>query len=251
MDNKTFLKILKTKSMTFTAQEIMQIMDEELEKDPSEMDTELIDMCVEALERGPVEKPAPKKHSGAAVRKILLVAAIVAAVAGMAIPVSARYVYNDESNKIVSFCADHFNIDLRNGETNAVVYSDRNNALVKELNENGFENVVLPSFILENGEVSYLEDGEDYILSEIKFNNQISGKICIIKYKGKDTAIPIGKSEFSKKYKSTKQLNQNGMDIVVFASSKDACISYMDRNTEYCVVIDNCSMEEAIKIAEF
>lgn len=52
MTIETFKEILNTKSMTFTAQEIMGIIDEELEKEPSEMDTGLIELCLDALNIG-------------------------------------------------------------------------------------------------------------------------------------------------------------------------------------------------------
>lgn len=51
MDKKTLLEILKTEPFSFTLREIEEIMDEELGKSPDDMDTELIDLCADILER--------------------------------------------------------------------------------------------------------------------------------------------------------------------------------------------------------
>lgn len=49
MSRETFLEILCEKSMTFTSSEILDIMNEELDKPIDEMDTNLIDNCLKAL----------------------------------------------------------------------------------------------------------------------------------------------------------------------------------------------------------
>lgn len=44
------MEILNEKSMTFTVKEIMEMLDEELEKPADEMDTGIIDSCLNTLE---------------------------------------------------------------------------------------------------------------------------------------------------------------------------------------------------------
>lgn len=50
MDIKTLKKILNEKTMQFTEAEIQNMIDEELEKPPEEMDTKFIDFCMDVLE---------------------------------------------------------------------------------------------------------------------------------------------------------------------------------------------------------
>lgn len=50
MDRLTLLEILKSKSMTLSLEDIQGIMDEELNKNPEEMDAELIDLCADVLD---------------------------------------------------------------------------------------------------------------------------------------------------------------------------------------------------------
>ena len=47
MDRLTLLETLKSKSMTLSLEDIQGIMDEELNKNPEEMDAELIDLCAD------------------------------------------------------------------------------------------------------------------------------------------------------------------------------------------------------------
>ena len=60
MKANTLKKILKIRSFDFTQEEIKNIMDEELEKDPDELDTDLVDMCLELLDDE--SKPKPIEH---------------------------------------------------------------------------------------------------------------------------------------------------------------------------------------------
>ena len=50
MDRLTLLETLKSKSMTLSFEDIQGIMDEELNKNPEEMDAELIDLCADVLD---------------------------------------------------------------------------------------------------------------------------------------------------------------------------------------------------------
>lgn len=50
MDRLTLLETLKSKSMTLSLEDIQGIMDEELNKNPEEMDAELIDLCADVLD---------------------------------------------------------------------------------------------------------------------------------------------------------------------------------------------------------
>ena len=49
MNSKDIIQILKSEPDKFTYAEIEQMMDEELEKDPSEMDTDFVDLCADVL----------------------------------------------------------------------------------------------------------------------------------------------------------------------------------------------------------
>lgn len=49
MTAETLIEMLNEKSMSFTIDEIMDMLDEELEKPEDEMDTGIIERCLDAL----------------------------------------------------------------------------------------------------------------------------------------------------------------------------------------------------------
>ena len=51
MNNDTLLETLKSDSMSFTLAEIEEMMDDELSKEPGEMDTKLIDIWADIINK--------------------------------------------------------------------------------------------------------------------------------------------------------------------------------------------------------
>lgn len=110
MNKDSLLETLNFNKAKLTFEDIKAIMDEELNKDPDEMDTDLVDLCMDALEEAAAkahsdENEETLKPSGEGGKKVfkltraLLIAAIVAVFFGIAIPVSAGYI---NANKIDS-----------------------------------------------------------------------------------------------------------------------------------------------------
>lgn len=277
MNNDTLLEALKSDSMSFTLAEIEEMMDEELNKDPNEMDTDLIDICANIINKAYSQTKeedsdilpdqdqkdtttTPKNNKIKAIKfgKILLVAAIVAIICAVAVPVCAKYVHTEASDNIVRFFDNHFNIDLRNGETDAGEHSDTNNDLVQQIQEAGIDNVILPAELLSDQyktEITFTNDDEFYTEVEIDFQNKdenISGNIVIAKHKTDDTLFIMGQGQMAEQYDTVKQITVNGMDVLVFSGNNIApSIEYVDKITEYSIVLaDNCTFEQAVKIAE-
>lgn len=275
MNNDTLLETLKSDSMSFTLAEIEEMMDEELNKDPSEMDTDLIDICADIINKAyakvkedsvslsiqnqKIAENASKENKIKRIKfgKILLVAAIIAIICAIAVPVCAKFVHTEASDNIVRFFDNHFNIDLRKGDTDAGEYSDTNNDLVQQIQEAGIDNVILPAVFLSDQyktEITFTNDDEFYTEVEIDFQNKdenISGNIVITKHKTDDTLFIMGQGQMAEQYDTVKQITVNGMDVLVFASNSSCYIDYIDNDTEYSISFnDGCTLEQAIKIAE-
>ncbi len=271
MNNDKLLEILKTNSMTFTVKEIQEMMDEELNKNPEEMDTDLVDLCAEVLNKiyygntenavvennNAQEKKKETKTTSKRIklRKIVLIAAIFMIITSIAIPVSAKYIHNEASDKIVQFFNSHFNFDLRSGNKNAIQHSDENIELIKVLKDAGFENIILPSCFLENNyskEDIEISDEESYLNAEIDFEwqNNIDGYIGITKHKTELTMFIIGHGNIGDQHNLAKQITVNGMDILIFSNDKESYIEYVDNNIEYSISLNNCNFEFAVEIAE-
>ncbi len=269
MDKSTLLDTLKSKSMTLSLEEIQEIMDEELNKNPEEMDAELIDLCADVLDKayfGTEESTALQEETQnnektktrtkrIKLGKIFLVAAVIVILFSIALPVSAKYVQSDASDKIVQFFSNHFKIDLRGSNQNAINHSDENIDLIKNLEDAEFENIILPSIFLEDDyseDKIYISENELFLSAEIdvELDNNINGYIGIIKYKTDYTDDMFGTGELSDQYDSAKQITVNGMDVIVFSSKDQVYIRYLDNDTEYSISLLNCDLDSGVEIAK-
>lgn len=115
MDKITLFDTLKSKSMLLSSNEIQAIMDEELAKDPAEMDTELVDLCVNALSNSVQADSSVSNNKGKRVRfnKALLIAAVIIVSICIAFPATAKFVRQDASTDFVQYSKDHFKMNLQ------------------------------------------------------------------------------------------------------------------------------------------
>ena len=263
MDRDILLKVFEAGSMPLTLEEIEKIMDEEMAKDPSEMDGDLVEACLDILTKataGNKEKSEPEKNEDVKgkkrikLKKIFMFAAIIAVLLGLAVPVFGKYIRSEASESVVKYNANHFEVDL-SGENNADNYSDESFDIIKVLNEKGFDNVVLPAELLKEEYVKtfsgYIED-DQFITVSISFNNKtkgIYGNIGITKHNSETIDFLIGQIYSSGDYDSVKQLFINGMDILVLSNNKRSYIVYVDNIYEYHIEYNNCNLDSAVEIA--
>lgn len=266
MDRDILLQAFKAGSMPLTLEEIEMIMDEEMEKDPSEMDGDLVEICLDILTKASLKKEEKtaensktedgKNKKRIKLKRMLLFAAIIIVLLIAAVPVCAKYIKNDASSGVVKYNANHFEVDLSGEDNKAVNYSDENVDIVKALNENGFDNVILPTELLKEEYIKNIlsiNKNSNYFFLEIGFENRsknIEGKVSIIEHKKEDTEFMIGQVNAPGDYDSVKQISLNGMDILVFSNNKKSFITYIDSNYNYSIELVNCYYDTAIEIAK-
>lgn len=257
MKQKTLYDILNKEPFKFTLREIEEIMDEELSKVPEEMDTELIDLCADVLNRAyaeennssNTEKPKSKKIKA---RKVFLIAAILIIVLSLSLSASAKFFNIDASEKVVRFFNNHFNINLGNSNTDN--YTVNGLKLINDLEEKGFENIVLPDALISEDystkiTTRSLEDVEQAII-EFKNNSiNIQGNISITKHTNYDDNFAVGQISMSDSFNQVKQISASGMNVLILDNDNKSVIYYIDKNIEYYITI-NCDFESAIEIAE-
>jgi len=243
MDKDTLIEILKSKSMSFTAEEIKKLMDEELSKDPSEMDTDLVDLCLDALDGklGTIEKSVHKTNIG----KLLITAAIIILAVCIAVPVGAKVMHIDASEELVKFAGDHFDVDLRKKGID----------VAKELKEKGYEDLAIPDEIMRDNylktSLDISEDENNRLSIYFNFKNKstgVKGCISIDRYSDSFTSM-VGQSKVSDKYDSVKQITKSNIDVLVFGNEEEAYIIYIDNDIEYNIVLE-CDFETAKEIAK-
>lgn len=275
MTKETLIKILSEKSMPFSEKEIHEMLDAELEKDPAEMDTDFVDLCLDVLDgkygegyyvedndnddnnngnadkdtdtdngaEHKKDKPNKKKIKFG---KALLIAAVVTATLACSITVGAKLVQINASDDTVTYNGDHFSIDL-NGKNTENTVED----IVQTLTQDGIENIVLPSAILNDDYVIRDYNNSEYTTS-FHFENRLSniyGDIIINTYDEK-FSFSSGQFDINDEYYSVKEIELNNTNILVLQSDNLFTILYLINNNEYTITLHNCDSETAVEIAE-
>lgn len=255
MNDSTLKEVLKVNFLSFSKEEIENIMEEELEKAPEEMDTELIDMCLNVLTGEPNEKadedlaalPAvsDKKAKRINFKKGILVAAIITLLLSIAIPVSANVFNIDVPENILKLYGKFFDLDLTEKKQ-----SERLDYL---LAQNDLKNLVLPQFLFTQCEISDFVKKEENFLVRAHFiftdkENEISGKVRLDSM-GNEMDFINGEMLIDGNYDQVKQLTVNGIDVVVFSENDDCFIVYSVNNVEYHIVVKGVSFNKAVEIA--
>lgn len=248
MKKETFLAILKEESMIFTEKELMEMIDEELAKDPDEMDTDLIDLCLNALDGKYDDDEIRQLNSSSRKRiklsKVLLIAAIIAAILGCTIPVCAKYLDLNVAAGTVNVTNDHFEVDMRSSDSGVDVLSQ----LEKEKLNPVIPNELLKSeYVYDNYRVYDKENYRKTYTLDFK-SKDVKGSITIHHY-SEDYSFLVGKNFANEEYEIFKQITKEDKDILVFGDDETSSIYYIIGNTEYIITI-NSDFSVAYNIAE-
>ena len=257
MDKITLLEILKTEPFSFTLREIEEIMDEELSKTPDEMDTDLIDICADILDKEYSKENAEPKSNNQKVKKfksgkVLLIAAILIVILGLSLSASAKFLNIDASEKVVKFVNNHFHVDLGKENIDADNCYDNSLDLINALENEGFENVILPAALISEDYSAKIKTYSDETIEnatiDFKSNTaDISGTVNITMHT--DNNFSIGQISMSNLYNQVKQIVAKEMDVLIFDNDTYSVIYYIDNNIEYYITID-CDFDSAVEIAE-
>lgn len=242
MNKEILYEILNSKSETLSSAEIESILNEELDKSPQEMDTDLVDLCLEALTSVDEKKLNKRKHR-LNISKVLIAAVIFVTAIVISIPVCAKYLSIDVPDGIVSLYRECLHIDI-SPEVNI-------NDIIDEFEQNGMDNVVLPKIVFRNNTVisnySCTDDSDTFVANFDFENDNISGSVTIEKYDKYDFFSGIGK--VSSEFNSIEYLNVNDISVMVFGIDDKSYISYTIDKTDYCIAL-KCDHETACQIAK-
>ena len=255
MNDSTLKEVLKVNFLSFSKEEIENIMEEELEKAPEEMDTELIDMCLDILMGEPKKKadedlaalPAvsDKKAKRINFKKGILVAAIIMLLISIAIPVSAN-VYNiDIPENILKIYEEFFALDFERGKQN------KNLSVI--LTENELNDIILPRYLYTQCEISDFEKTDEKLLSHISFNftcreDNIYGRVRIDSL-GNGMDFLNGEGLVNGHYEEAKQITINGINVIIFSENNNCFIIYYINELEYSIVLNGVTFDKAVEIA--
>ncbi|MDE6469512.1 MAG: hypothetical protein K2L19_00635 [Eubacterium sp.] len=242
-DYDKIIDVLNEKSMKFTRQEILDMMNEELQKEPGEMDTGLVELCIDVLDSKYVcaddtekesKKPCETTYAKRMrIRKALLVAAIFAVVLAITIPAGAKFVHIDATDSVVKYEMGHFSINLKNDSIETLI-----------------DDLVLPQMLIGNDcELSDLQEYEDGVIFNFKNPSLDIYGNSIIRNNSNETDFYSGKGEASEEFYSVEEINVNNVKALVIQSDDLNTIMYLTDGKEYTITIHNCDFETAKQIA--
>lgn len=242
MNKDILYEILSSKSEKLSAQDIEGILNEELEKDQNEMDTDLVDLCIDALDEISKKQKTVKKKR-IRFSKLIAAAIILVLLVIVSIPAGAKYLNMDVPQGVISFYDEYFSINLHK----TMSYDELKDDLINY----NVDNLVLPSDISTDDTVFYKPEQTniDLINSiEISFENRdTSGYItlCICS----DSNDPFELKKIPKTSTEFEYFNINETEILVFYNGTNSFIHYSLNETEYNIVL-NCSFDKACEIAK-
>lgn len=225
------------------------MLDEELAKPPEEMDTDLVDLCLDALDgkfdnipNSTADKISAdndcdaksKNKKRVKIGRILLIAAIVALILGLSVTAGAKFLSIDASEDVVQYSDDGFNVNLKNNTSDDII---------SVLENDGLNNIVLPAEITDGTyKVSnYRLDTNDE--NSIKYTFDIhsdklgNGNISIQRYYD-NYDFSNGKIKVNSGFENVVQIDKNNYSIIVFGDNKDSYIYYTIDNIEYSISFD-------------
>lgn len=241
MDKKILYDILKSESEILSSDEIESIMNEELDKSPLDMDTDLIDRCLEALNTADEEKQNKRKKKYR-IGKVILAAAIFAAVIGVSIPVCAKHFSINVPEGIVTVYKDCFKIDLNPDE----YVFDVN----EQLESDSLDSIVLPKMLFESSAKikNYkLSKYDTYNVYKFDFSNEdVKGCVTITE---DCNGNEFGDKKLSSNFENFEAFDVNGITVLVCGMDNNNYINYFVDGTEYEIAIE-CDYETACRIAK-
>lgn len=227
ISDKDFLKLLLEEPNDASAEEYLKkILDDELEKSEEEIDPDLIDYCLDKLDRFKEEKAQhaqekadkTKKHKngkGKAKRYVLIAAAAAVLIAGTVMG-SADFHRENSPDGVVEYSGNdvlfHFDRINEIDELETVDLEEKpGTKLVADLTENGFVSLVLPEALLSEEytitnshyeKFKYLNSANyiinckygvmQFVIEEYAYESMLSGNDTFLNVDGAVESMQIG-----------------------------------------------------------
>lgn len=260
--DKEFSAFLNDKSLDCHLKEkLASIIDEEMEKPEKEMDTGLIEYCLDALAK--IEEKTTDgeeykkgkgdsngKHIKLTLKKIIAIAAAIAVLLVGSISTSAIVFNVNLFDSIVELYNDYIRINFDKTDDKSDNHQLLGNELIKELSDKGFNEVLLPEAIFSDEySITKIEyETVEYINSvniTFQYKNK-PGVIYITKYSMSDMVPDI---EFLNVTSDIETINVSDVTAYCFMQGKSASINYKDGLTLYTIQIPT-NLENSLEIAK-
>lgn len=259
MTNSEFINILNDESLELTVEELENIIDEELQKDESEMDPDLIEYCLYYIDKAETnngkgekyesDKAKPKTtHLNSKLKKVLIIAATIALLL-VTSGIAAIATDKEIKNSAVTFYENHIRVHFNRSKDTDTISGIK---IATELKKHGIADLKLPSIFFSN-DCIYENMAEDNVddIKDINISyrvNGISGRLFISKFHSKEI-IPSVDFQNTTNYSKVEELSVNGITVYVIKQTDFCSIAYQDSLTQYVIYLDT-NFADAIEIAK-
>lgn len=269
MTKKQLLKILNDDSLELTVEELENIIEEELQKDESEMDPDLIEYCLyyisKAEANGSKEKKADsagndkitelpaadklkKSRFNGKLKKLLIIAATIALLlvtTGIATVATNKKV----KNSAISFYENHIQVHFDKQKDESGIPGTE---IAAELRKHDISDLKLPAMFLSSDCIynNIFEDNIDGLkVTSFSYRaNNLSGKVSIRKFYSNESVLPIDFNNTTS-YSKVEELSVNGLTVFVIEQENFCSIAYQDNLTQYMMYL-NTDFAETVEIAK-
>lgn len=269
MTKKQLLKILNDDSLELTVEELENIIEEELQKDDSEMDPDLIEYCLYYISKaetdGGKEKKADiagndkitelpaadklkKSRFNGKLKKLLIIAATIALLlvtTGIATVATNKKV----KNSAITFYENHIQVHFDKQKDESEIPGTE---IAEELKKHDILDLKLPAMFLSSDYIynNIFEDNIDGLkVTSFSYRaNNLSGKVSIRKFYSNESVLPIDFNNTTS-YSKVEKLSVNGLTVFVIEQENFCSIAYQDNLTQYMMYL-NTNFANTVEIAK-
>lgn len=246
--NKNELRqTLKNNSPAKNIDYLLRVLDDELEQPFYKMDSDFVDALVDLIkeeqerEKGFCEKSQHTAKAKSMAKKTGVILTMVVIMLSITIPTIASHMKINVPSGIVTVDGDHYSIDLR-GE-----------GIAEVLENDGFENFVLPEALLDEAAKVYNYNSSDNAdicdMYEFDFDwKNIKGHCYIQKFTDK---LPNSakQTKATANFENVTEIQKDNYSVLVFGNDEISYIYYITGSSIYDISLD-CGYKSAYKIAE-
>ena len=269
MTKKQLLKILNDDSLGLTVEELENIIEEELQKDDSEMDPDLIEYCLYYISKAGADGGKEKKADSAGSDKIteppaadkpeksrfngklknLLI--IAATIALLLVTTGIATIATDKEikNSAISFYENHIQVHFDKQKDESGIPGTE---IAAELRKHDISDLKLPAMFLSSDCIydNIFEDNIDGLkVTSFSYRaNNLSGKVSIRKFYSNESVLPIDFNNTTS-YSKVEELSVNGLTVFVIEQENFCSIAYQDNLTQYMMYL-NTDFAETVEIAK-
>ena len=269
MTKKQLLKILNDDSLGLTVEELENIIEEELQKDDSEMDPDLIEYCLYYISKAETEGGKEKKADSAGndkiteppaadklkksrfngkLKNLLIIAATIALLlvtTGIATVATNKKV----KNSAITFYENHIQVHFDKQKDESGIPGTE---IAAELRKHDISDLKLPAMFLSSDCIynNIFEDNIDGLkVTSFSYRaNNLSGKVSIRKFYSNESVLPIDFNNTTS-YSKVEELSVNGLTVFVIEQENFCSIAYQDNLTQYMMYL-NTDFAETVEIAK-